>query len=72
MDFVLTLGLSRIPIEIKYRRGRPDGGGLAGLRSFCSQAKYNAPFGLLITQELSGALNEKIVALPAYALLSVR
>jgi predicted AAA+ superfamily ATPase len=72
VDFVLTLGLSRIPIEIKYRRGRPDGGGLAGLRSFCSQAKYNAPFGLLITQELSGALNEKIVALPAYALLSVR
>ena len=72
VDFVLTLGLQRIPIEVKYRRGRPDAGDLAGLTSFCSQAKYNAPFGLLITQELSGPLNENIVALPAYALLSVR
>ena len=72
VDFVLTLGLQRIPIEVKYCRSRPDAGGLAGLRSFCSQAKYNAPFGLLITQELSGAMGDNIVALPAYALLSVR
>ena len=72
VDFVLTLGLQRIPIEVKYRRSRPDAGDLAGLRSFCGQAKYNAPFGLLITQELSGTLDDTIVALPAYALLSVR
>jgi predicted AAA+ superfamily ATPase len=76
VDFVLTLGLHRIPIEVKYCRGRPDAGDLAGLRSFCRQAKYHAPsgtpFGLLITQELSGALDENIVALPAYALLSLR
>ena len=72
VDFVLTLGLQRIPIEVKYCRGRPNARDLAGLTSFCSQAKYNAPFGLLITQELSGALDDKIVALPAYALLSVR
>jgi len=76
VDFVLTLGLHRIPIEVKYCRGRPDAGDLAGLKSFCSQAKYHAPsgtpFGLLITQELSGALDENIVALPAYALLSLR
>ena len=32
---------------------------LAGLRSFCGQAKYNAPFGLLITQELSGAFGRE-------------
>jgi predicted AAA+ superfamily ATPase len=72
VDFVLTLGLQRIPIEVKYCRSRPDAGDLAGLRSFCSQAKYNAPFGLLITRELSGAIDGNIVALPAYALLSVR
>ena len=72
VDFVLTIGLQRIPIEVKYCRGRPDGGDLAGLKSFCSQAKYNAPFGLLITQEFSGLLDGNIVALPAYALLSVR
>ena len=72
VDFILTIGLQRIPIEVKYCRGRPDGGDLAGLMSFCNQEKYNAPFGLLVTQDLSGALNEKIIALPAYALLSVR
>ena len=72
IDFVLTLGLQRIPIEVKYRRRRPEAGDLAGLASFCNQTKYNAPFGLLITQELSGALGEQVVALPAYALLSVR
>ena len=72
VDFVLTLGLQRIPIEVKYCRGRANSGDLAGLMSFCSQAKYNAPFGLLITQELSGVLNENVIALPAYALLSVR
>ena len=72
VDFVLTLGLQRIPIEIKYRR-RPRGpGDLAGLRSFCGQAKYNAPFGLVVTQDTSGLVGENIVALPAYALLSVR
>jgi predicted AAA+ superfamily ATPase len=72
VDFVLTLGLQRIPIEVKYRRSPPNAGDLAGLRSFCSQAKYNAPFGLLITQELSGTLDDAIVALPAYSLLSMR
>ena len=72
LDFVLTVGLQRIPLEVKYCRGRPDTHDLAGLRSFCNQTKYNAPFGLLITQELSGLLDEKIVALPAYALLSLR
>jgi predicted AAA+ superfamily ATPase len=72
VDFVLTIGLQRIPIEVKYRRAPPGQSDLAGLKSFCSQAKYNAPFGLLITQELSGLLGERIVALPAYAFLSVR
>jgi predicted AAA+ superfamily ATPase len=72
IDFILTIGLQRIPIEIKYCRGRPRSGDTAGLKSFCRQPKYNAPFGLLITQETSGLLDENIIALPAYALLSMR
>lgn len=72
IDFVLTLGLQRIPIEVKYRCGRPGPNDWAGLASFCNQPKYNSPFGLLITQELSGLLDTNIVALPAFALLSVR
>lgn len=69
---MLTLGLQRIPIEIKYRRSRPNNADLAGLRSFCSQTKYNAPFGLLVAQEFSGLIGDNIVALPARALLSLR
>ncbi len=72
VDFVVTLGLQRIPIEVKYRRGKPHSRDLAGITSFCAQPKYNAPFGILITQELSGQLEENIVALPAYALFSLR
>jgi predicted AAA+ superfamily ATPase len=72
VDFVLTIGLQRIPVEVKYRRGGPKPEDRAGLKWFCGQAKYNAPFGLLITQEASGLLDDNIIALPAYALLSVR
>ena len=72
VDFVLTIGLKPIPIEVKYRRGAVKPEHLRGLQSFCGLAKYNAPFGLLITQDTFGAISDKIIALPAYALLSVR
>lgn len=72
VDFVLTIGLRRIPMEVKYRRGAARHDHLRGLQSFCGQAKYNAPFGLLITQDTSGVVADNIIALPAYALLSVR
>ena len=72
VDFVLTIGLQRIPIEVKYCRGKPGHMELAGLRSFCSQEKYNAPFGLLITQKDAGELDDSTIAIPAYVLLSVR
>jgi len=72
IDFVLTIGLRRIPVEVKYRRRQPISADVAGLKWFCGEKKYNAPFGLLITQERSGLLDDNIVALPAYALLSLR
>ncbi len=72
VDFVVTMGLQRLPIEIKYRRAHPGGADLAGLRSFCEQAKYNAPFGLVITQELSGRLDKNVIAVPAHAFLALR
>jgi len=72
LDFVLTIGLKRIPIEVKYRRGAAKAEHLRGLQSFCGLAKYNASFGLLITQDTSGIIADNIIALPAYALLSVR
>jgi predicted AAA+ superfamily ATPase len=72
VDYVLTIGLRRIPIEVKYRRGAVKPDHLKGLQSFCGQAKYNAAFGLLVTQDTFGTIGDNIIALPAYALLSVR
>jgi predicted AAA+ superfamily ATPase len=71
IDFVLTIGLKRIPVEVKYRRSAPTSGDGVGLQSFCSQPKYNAPFGLLVTQDASGPFGPNVLALPAYALLSL-
>ena len=72
IDFILTIGLRRIPVEVKYRRRPPASADMAGLQWFCGEKKYTAPFGLLITQEQSGLLDDNVVALPAYALLSLR
>jgi predicted AAA+ superfamily ATPase len=72
VDFIVTIGMHRLPIEVKYRRGRPGGADLAGIQSFCAQTKYNAPFGLVITQELSGRLDKNTIAVPAYAFLALQ
>ncbi len=65
IDFVLTLGSKRIPIEVKYTRGSPGNSDIAGLESFCAQPKYNAPFGLLVTQEFAGPIGDRVIAIPA-------
>ncbi len=72
IDFIMTMGLHRVPIEVKYRRSRPGGDDLKGIHSFCGQAKYNAPFGLVITQDFSGRLDEYTIAIPAYTFLALR
>ena len=48
VDFVLTVGEQRIPVEVKYRR-RIDYRDSLGLRSFVEKAHYNSPFGVLVT-----------------------
>jgi uncharacterized protein len=72
LDFVLTIGLRRIPIEVKYCRRQIEEKILKGIRSFCSQVKYNAEFGLVITQDQSGKLGDSVIAIPAYAFLAVK
>jgi len=71
VDYVLTIGLKRIPLEVKYTRGTATREDLKGLESFCRVGKYDAPFGLLITQQESGPVGDNVLAVPAYALLSV-
>ncbi|MPZ45703.1 MAG: AAA family ATPase [Betaproteobacteria bacterium] len=49
VDFVLTVGTRRIPIEVKYRRRIDPHDDTLGLRAFLEKTVYNAPFGLLVT-----------------------
>lgn len=73
VDFVLTIGERRIPIEVKYRRTIDPLRDTIGLRTFIEKSVNNAPFGLLITRgEEAGLLDPRILAVPLPALLLVR
>lgn len=49
VDFVLTVGLKHIPVEVKYRGRIRSHEDTEGLRYFLEKAAYNAPFGVLVT-----------------------
>lgn len=49
VDFVMTIGTRRIPVEVKYRRRIDHHEDTRGLRTFLEKTVYNAPFALLVT-----------------------
>ncbi|MCY3020345.1 MAG: AAA family ATPase [Planctomycetota bacterium] len=49
VDFVLTVGEKRIPLEVKYQRRIDPHRDTIGLRAFIEKTVYNAPFGVLVT-----------------------
>lgn len=72
VDFVLTIGEQRIPVEVKYR-ARIDHQDTVGLRAFMEKAHYNAPFGILVTRDEAVASDDpRIVSLPLSSLLLLR
>jgi predicted AAA+ superfamily ATPase len=72
VDFVLTVGEQRIPVEVKYR-GRIDHHDTVGLRSFIEKPHYSAPFGVLVTLLDDEASDDpRIVSLPLSSLLLLR
>jgi len=72
VDFILTIGVRRIPVEVKYRR-RIRFEDTFGLRSFIEKAAYNAPFGLLITLTDEKQNDDpRIVEMPLSTLLLLR
>jgi predicted AAA+ superfamily ATPase len=72
VDFILTIGERRIPLEVKYRR-RLSPRDAQGLLSFVERPPYNAPFGILVTLMDEAAINDpRIVALPLSTLLLIR
>ncbi|MFB3883187.1 MAG: ATP-binding protein [Armatimonadota bacterium] len=73
VDYVLTIGEKRIPVEVKYRRVVDHLADTIGLRAFIEKAVNNAPFGLLITRDDTPPVTDpRIVTIPLPALLVVR
>lgn len=73
VDFVLTVGTARIPMEVKYCRKINETEDTRGLRSFLNKRVYNAPFGVLVTQGDGVVLQDgRIVCLPLASLLLLR
>ncbi|HEY3241953.1 MAG TPA: AAA family ATPase, partial [Phycisphaerae bacterium] len=72
VDYILTIGEQRIPVEIKYQR-RIEHKDTNGLRSFIEKSHYNAPFGVLVTMlDASASDDPRIVSLPLSSLLLLR
>jgi len=73
LDFVLTIGTRRIPVEVKYQRKIDPLRDTEGLRTFLEKAANNAPFGLLVTQtDLETVTDPRIVALPLSTVMLLR
>ena len=60
VDFVLTVGTQRIPIEVKYRHDTP----VEGVSQFCGNPHHAAPFGIVVTQSREGAIAGNVIAVP--------
>jgi predicted AAA+ superfamily ATPase len=72
VDFVLTVGDQRIPVEVKYR-ARVGYDDTRGLRTFIEKSVYNAPFGVLITRgDEQPSQDPRIVSMPLSTLLLLR
>jgi predicted AAA+ superfamily ATPase len=73
VDFILTIGAQRIPLEVKYRRVIDPWRDTEGLRSFLEKTAYNARFGILVTQRDDVNIEDpRIVALSLPSLLALR
>ncbi len=72
VDFILTIGEHRIPLEIKYRRHIDTHRDTLGLRSFLNEVHYNAPFGVLVTMLPVIVPDPRIVTIPLPSLLLMR
>jgi predicted AAA+ superfamily ATPase len=72
VDFVLTIGDQRIPVEIKYRNTIKEEH-LRGLKWFIEKPINRAPFGILVTKnEFNIDFDDRIVAIPLKHLMLLR
>jgi predicted AAA+ superfamily ATPase len=73
VDFILTVGTKRIPLEVKYQRSIDPLRDTEALRTFIEKAVNNAPFGVLVTQlDPTPIRDPRIVSLPLSTLMLLR
>ena len=73
VDFVLSIGAKRIPMEVKYQARIDPLRDTEGLRAFLERSVNNAPFGILISQSDEAQVSDpRIVALPLSTLMLLR
>lgn len=73
IDFVLTVGTARIPLEVKYRANPDHRRETGALERFVNIDVNHAPFGILVTRaEVSWPPPPKIVVLPLSTLMLLR
>ncbi len=71
LDFVITIGDQRIPIEVKYRNTiRAEH--YHGLDWFISKPVNRAPFGILITKNEEESRHERVITIPLKHFLLMR
>jgi predicted AAA+ superfamily ATPase len=73
VDFIITVGEKRIPLEVKYRRRIDPHRDTLGLRAFLEKSHYNAPFGILVTlDEQAEVLDPRVIPVSLRSLLLMR
>jgi predicted AAA+ superfamily ATPase len=73
IDFVITVGTRRVPIEVKYQKRIDPMRDTEALRTFIETAVNNAPFGVLVTQtDGSHDIDARIVSVPLSSLMLLR
>jgi predicted AAA+ superfamily ATPase len=73
VDFILTIGEKRIPLEVKYRNRIDMHRDTVGIRAFLEKTAYNSPFGILVTMNDGVAVDDpRIVPVSLPSLLLLR
>lgn len=72
IDFILSVGTLRIPLEVKYQRRIDPLRDTEGMRTFMERSVNNAPFGILVTQSPVTLDDPRIIPIPLSTLLLLR
>lgn len=72
IDYVLTIGTRRIPLEVKYQRRLDELRDTEGMRTFLEKSVNNAAFGIVITQTPVQIRDPRIIAIPLSSFMLLR